>query len=60
MFLHNDLPIIILNDWNDYCKIDFKKEYERLKGKFPIPLEKFTMKYWVNESISSDNQVFQK
>jgi len=46
LYLSHDLPVIILKEWKDFCHIDFKSEYERLKKKLPIPIEKFMLKNW--------------
>lgn len=44
-----DLPVVIVSDWTDICHDGFlDQQYERLKDKYPLPVEKLTTGYYLS------------
>jgi hypothetical protein len=52
--LYQELPVIIVQDWKDVCKPGFlDAQWEYLKPKWPMSLEKFQLQYWINNRQAS-------
>lgn len=45
--LYKDLPVLILQEWDDLCNLDLEKVYEEMKRKMPVSEDNFTLEKWL-------------
>eukprot|EP01013_Petalomonas_cantuscygni_P009829 TRINITY_DN2274_c0_g1_i1.p1 TRINITY_DN2274_c0_g1~~TRINITY_DN2274_c0_g1_i1.p1 ORF type:complete len:483 (-),score=78.88 TRINITY_DN2274_c0_g1_i1:23-1471(-) len=55
--LFDGLPVLIVKEWRDVCRLDLRAEYERLKPLLPAPEEVFTIGHWVPTVPQADGTV---
>jgi hypothetical protein len=52
--MFDGLPVVIVENWRDVCaERFFERAWERVKSRWPPPLQVFTLQHWVVRTTSS-------
>ena len=50
--LYRELPVVILEDWEDVCQLNLTKLLREMRKKLPVEDSVFTLEWWLQRTMS--------